>query len=104
MSMGDYTSTGIRDGLLKIKTSDDTATRNKEIIDMTAENAGVKLKNNFIESFIKAFFQFRSDPEYGSKLLDIGYDGFFNRLAENAPYIPLASNEYWFDIFREHVK
>ena len=104
LSMGDYTSTGIRDGLLKIKTSNDTATRNKEIIDMTAENAGVKLKNNFIESFIKAFFQFRSDPEYGSRLLDIGYDGFFNRLAEHAPYIPLASNEYWFDIFREHVK
>lgn len=104
LSMGDYTSKGVKDGLLKIKTSDDTASRNKVIIDRTAENAGVKLKNNFVESFIKAFFQFRSDPDYGSRLLDIGYEGFFDSLAENAPYMPVASIEYWYDIFREHVK
>lgn len=104
LSMGDYTSKGVHDGLLKIKTSDDTASRNKVIIDRTAENAGVKLKNNFVESFIKAFFLFRSDPDYGSRLLDIGYEGFFDSLAENAPYMPVASIEYWYDIFREHVK
>lgn len=104
LSTGDYTSSGVKDGLLKIKTSDNTASRNKEIIDKTAEHAGVVLKNNFVESFVKAFFQFRSDPDYGSRLLDIGYDGFFRNLDSGAPFMPIASIDYWYDVFKDQVQ
>lgn len=73
-------------------------------IEKIANALGLKLKNNFVEAIINAWFSVKESVDYDRFIDEHGFNGFLEGLKKITPDSKVSDVEYWKGVFNSVIK